>query len=77
MLVEQKAVQGSQPNSSVDLEKHHSKLDRSSRLPSSSDYSNVFADAIAVHTQSFTILSRSCDHSNSRLGLVVSKKNTV
>lgn len=75
MLAEQKAVPGFQPNSAIGLRSTHTKLDRASRLKTSFDYSHVFADAIAVHTNSFTILSRSSQQVISRLGLVISKKN--
>ena len=75
MPAELKAVPGSQPNGDIDCNSAQFNLDRSSRLTTSSEFSHVFADAAAIHTQSFTILARSSQQTLSRIGLVISKKN--
>jgi len=77
MPAELKAVPGSQPNDVIDCNSAQFNLDRSSRLTTSSEFSYVFADAAAIHTQSFTILARSSQQTLSRIGLVISKKNVT
>jgi len=47
------------------------------RLPTSADFSWVFADAKAVHGRFFTVLSRQRELTKARLGVVVSKKNVA
>lgn len=77
MPAELKAVPGSQPNGTIDFKSAQFNLDRSSRLTTSSEFSYVFADASAIHTQSFTILARSSQQTISRIGLAISKKNVA
>lgn len=77
MPAEQKAVPGSRPNGAIDFKSAQFNLDRNSRLTTSSEFSYVFADASAIHTQSFTILTRSSQQTLSRIGLVISKKNVA
>lgn len=77
MPVELKAVPGSQPNGAIEFNSAQFNLDRISRLTTSSEFSYVFADASAIHTQSFTILARSSQQTMSRIGLVISKKNVA